>query len=662
MMTEAPVRLPDDVVPIVRPTLEPPPRLLPSQWAAANRDLPEDLAAEPGRWRNERTPYLAEVMDAFADREVSRITFVKSGQVGGTEAANNMILWAMDVQPGIILYVLPTEEDAADECTGRLATMIASCRRMDRYITHDGWATRHQISLRGKRKIKMAWAAAPRTLVRRAVRYVMIDELDNCEQAAGRLGSHLGLAAERTTTYGEAAKIVTVTTPSLPEAGAWRAWMESDRRQYYVPCPHCGTYQILIFEQIRYPEKRTPDEIEALNLARYACAGCEREIKPDRRQWMVIRGLWLPHGVTPISALPLDDAEAIKRAALFTREQWRPDTNGSWPTTRRRGYHIWSAYSPWRTWSMIAAEYLRTKDEDERRQVFVNSWLGEPYLNAVETTDIEVLRDKRLHGQPRDLVPSWAKRLMIGVDTQDEYLVYELRAWGENAQSTLIREGDLDDFAELEQLMYAAYDTESGSKMRVSWVAIDLAGHRTEEVYTFARTHQGVMPVRGMTPYAGDYWIVKPATVDYTPRGRRSPWTLRIWHVNVNYWKDTLHRFMARASGERGHWGLHRETSDAYLDQITAEHQTWEIGRTGRKHRVWRPKSQNRRTDFLDATIYGMAIAWFRGFLDMGREAPPPATVKGHRGGGRRRLPDRARVPVGRGARGRLPPQRGVPR
>ena len=45
-----------------------PDRIRPSQWAEKNRILPPALSAEPGPWRNSRTPYLVGIMDAICDR------------------------------------------------------------------------------------------------------------------------------------------------------------------------------------------------------------------------------------------------------------------------------------------------------------------------------------------------------------------------------------------------------------------------------------------------------------------------------------------------------------------------------------------------------------------------------------------------------------------
>ena len=67
-------------------------------------------SARPGPWRNEVTPYLVGIMDAFDDPEVEDITFVKCTQVGGTSVMLNMIGKAICCDPGPMMMVYPKDD------------------------------------------------------------------------------------------------------------------------------------------------------------------------------------------------------------------------------------------------------------------------------------------------------------------------------------------------------------------------------------------------------------------------------------------------------------------------------------------------------------------------------------------------------------------------
>jgi phage terminase large subunit GpA-like protein len=70
--------------------LAPEPNLSVSEWAEEHRILAGQAAAEPGPWRNERTPYLREIMDLLSPRSpVHTVVFMKGSQVGATECRNN---------------------------------------------------------------------------------------------------------------------------------------------------------------------------------------------------------------------------------------------------------------------------------------------------------------------------------------------------------------------------------------------------------------------------------------------------------------------------------------------------------------------------------------------------------------------------------------------
>ena len=91
--------------------IKPEPMLTVSQWADQHRMLSSRGSAEPGRWRNSRTPYLAEIMDCLSpSHPAQRVVFMKGAQIGGTECGNNWIGYIVHHAPGPMLAVQPTVE------------------------------------------------------------------------------------------------------------------------------------------------------------------------------------------------------------------------------------------------------------------------------------------------------------------------------------------------------------------------------------------------------------------------------------------------------------------------------------------------------------------------------------------------------------------------
>ena len=107
--------------------IRPPPNVSVSEWATQNRVLSPEASAEQGRWRNSRTPYLVEIMDAFSDPRIHHIVVVASSQVGKSEFENNVIGRTIDVDPGSILFIHPQMTDAKEYSKLRIAPMIRDC-------------------------------------------------------------------------------------------------------------------------------------------------------------------------------------------------------------------------------------------------------------------------------------------------------------------------------------------------------------------------------------------------------------------------------------------------------------------------------------------------------------------------------------------------------
>ena len=90
-------------------SLKPPENITVSEWAEKYRVLDSKSSAMPGPWRNDKTPYLAGIMDELCNYETEEIIFVKPSQVGGTEALLNMLGWAIQQDPSPTMCVYPSD-------------------------------------------------------------------------------------------------------------------------------------------------------------------------------------------------------------------------------------------------------------------------------------------------------------------------------------------------------------------------------------------------------------------------------------------------------------------------------------------------------------------------------------------------------------------------
>ena len=182
----------------------PPDDLTVSEWAEKKRRLSAEASAEPGPWRNDRTPYLRDVMDSFSDPKVRHIVMVAASQVGKTEAELNIVGYIIDEDPGSILFIHPTVTDAKEFSKLRIAPMIRDSPALKRKVSdakqRDSANTILQKSYPGG-ILTLCGSTEAHSLCSKPIRYVLGDERDRWAVSAGTEGDPWDLAMARQTTF-----------------------------------------------------------------------------------------------------------------------------------------------------------------------------------------------------------------------------------------------------------------------------------------------------------------------------------------------------------------------------------------------------------------------------------------------------------------------------
>jgi phage terminase large subunit GpA-like protein len=568
-----------------RQTAIPSSRLSVSAWAAAYRRLPSERADESGRWRNELVPYLVEMMDCIGRPGVREIVFVKSTQIGGTEAINNAIGYFMHIEPSPLLYLCENQGKAeawSKECltpTIRDTPVLSSLVNPSR--TRDSGNTIGGKSFPGGR-LNIAWATSPETVSSRPCRGVFMDERDGFEVT--KEGDPAALAEERTVTFRERKFVVKVSTPrnrQEPEQGSAPGtpslspieldYENSDKRRYWVPCPHCDAYQVLKWANVRWDS-----DDEAIN-AYYVCEHCACVIEHEHKTNMLARGGWR--------------AEKPFRGSA--------------------GFHIWAGYSPFVTWGELAVKWLKAKKRRETLKVFVNTSLAEGWDEVRDQAEVGDLTERRDGGEL--IVPLGVVLLTFAADVQDNRIEVEVVGWGRDEESWSIDykvfEGDpsrQDVWQKLETYLAQVFPCEWGGTMRLAAGAIDIGGHHTDDVYKFCHRH------RGRRYYAVKGWQVpgKPlAPLKPTPQGRlRVP----LYMIGTETAKDTIANHLVVVAPGPGycHFPLERvdpETGRVYYGEDYFRQLRSERAVQRGNVRVWKKVREKERNEALDVRVYNMA-------------------------------------------------------
>ena len=268
--------------------LTPDPPMTVAEWADSYRILSGRAAAEAGRYRTSRTPYMREIMENLSPSSpVERVVFMKAAQTGATEAGNNFIGFVIHQAPGPILAVQPTVELAKRNSQQRIDPLIEESAEL-RKIVAPARSRDSGNTVLAKRfpggQLVLTGANSATGLRSMPARYVFLDEVDAYPGDVDGEGDPIALAEARTATFGHRKKLFLVSTPTIKGLSRIeREYEASDQRRFFVPCPHCGAMQWLQFERLRW-EKGKPE------TALYTCEACDQPISEAAKTEMLAKG------------------------------------------------------------------------------------------------------------------------------------------------------------------------------------------------------------------------------------------------------------------------------------------------------------------------------------------------------------------------------------
>src|SRR6478609_8064235 len=197
----------------------PDPLLTISQWADKYRTLSQRASSEPGRWRNERTPYLREIMDCLSPSSpTERTVFMKGAQIGGTECGNNWIGYVIHQAPGPMMAVQPTVEMAKRNSKQRIDPLIEESEVLRKLVqsprSRDSGNTVLSKEFPGG-VLVMTGANSAVGLRSMAARFLFLDEVDAYPGDVAGEGDPIALAEARARTFGWRRKAFLVSTPTI---------------------------------------------------------------------------------------------------------------------------------------------------------------------------------------------------------------------------------------------------------------------------------------------------------------------------------------------------------------------------------------------------------------------------------------------------------------
>lgn len=534
--------------------IKPPENLTVAQWADKNRRLSSESSAEVGKWRTSRTPYMFEILTSFTDPLVEHIVVVAASQVGKSEVINNMIGYCIDQDPGPILFVQPTIDDAKKYSEMRIAPMIRETKCLRNKIadpkTRDSANTKRQKSFPGG-VLVLTGSNVPHDLCSMPIRYLFGDERDRWAKSAGSEGDPWGLATARTRTFYNR-KLVEVSTPTIKGASPIDdSYRLGTMERWKTKCPHCEKYSEIKFEDIRFEYESTmngDNKIFDIKKIWYTCPECggisdENTIKQQPARW---------------------EAEAPEAKALH----------------KTRSFWLTAWVSPWATWKSIILQFLQAGTDSAKLQVVYNTQFGQLWENRGDMDSEEDVLARREEYDAE--IPDGVLVLTCGVDTQDDRLEYEVVGHGRFGETWGIKYGvipgrpDTDEvWEQLDEVIDKQYSFKNGVKIKISLTFVDEGGHFTQEVRKKCRErfNKRVFAIKGISGNRDIPYTAPPKKMKIVIEGQEigSVW---IYEIGVNAGKQKIvDNLRVKSPGPKYcHFPRRDDYGKTYFKQLMSEH------------------------------------------------------------------------------------------
>jgi phage terminase large subunit GpA-like protein len=451
----------------------------------------------PGAWRTARVPYVREPQDCLhPDHPARQLALKWSAQTAKTEIGVNWFCFIVDRAAGPTMIVLPTGNEATKYNRVKLQPTIDASPRIRHRVkaenSRDEGASTAAFKRFGGGFCQIVTASSSKGLQMVSIRWLILDEVSGYLRDVDGRGSPSGQARKRQKAFGDLAKELAISTPGMAgECEISELYEASDRRRFYLPCPHCRDFGVLKYENMHPPGVSTGWR------AAFGCEACGGIIDQSSREAMLAGGRWVPTWVREGA----EEVPAIIPAAGI--DSWAiPPCEGR-VVAKQPGYALWAAYSPMESWTDIWKRGEEARGDSVKQKVFTQQDLGEAYEPKSDTPDWEKLLGVRKPWR-RGIVPYPGAILTGFVDVQGNRFEWGLWAWGEGFQGWLVDRGiiaydhtaDGAGWAALDALTARRWETAGGGEIAVMQWGID-TGAFTQALYDKVSKRHALLATKG---------------------------------------------------------------------------------------------------------------------------------------------------------------------
>lgn len=581
-----------------------------SEWAAAHFILAGESSHQKGGWVG--WPFQQGILDFMSDDRIEELAVKKSKRVGYTKMITAFVAYNIAHRRRKQALWQPTDDDRDSYVKSEIEPVLdgVSAVRKARRL---GKGVEDTIKYKPFRDsvLHLLGGKAARAYRRITVAVSILDEWSAFDQTIEKSGDPGSLAKGRL----EGApypKFVGGSTPRIK--GLCHVERACDDAQAYVryeiECPHCRMEHPLLWGGKDVAHGFKWDSGKPASV-RHVCPHCRESIT---------QADYLPGGKA------LTGAWVCQKTGLrYGADRiWRDAAGEACRAPRTLGVHIWSAYSPQRTWESIVDEFEKAFKALQAGDVgpmtgFTNETLGETWELKGERSDEHALQ-ARAEAYALGTVPNGGLVLTAGVDVQRTWWQINVWAWARGMESWIVDRHIIEgnpavdaDWAPVTAYLQRRYrQAWHGGSLGLSAISID-SSDQTQAVYNYVHTHQHLLPnLRAIKGDNNDNRpIVGPASMQELDwRGKKIKQGIRLWLVGVDNAKDLLLGQLAITDDGPGRVHFSEDLPREFYEQLTAEQR---ILAKVQGREAYRWVKRRPRNEDLDCRNYAIHAAMAQG-------------------------------------------------
>jgi phage terminase large subunit GpA-like protein len=569
-----------------------------AEWLPQNVVMPKGTETAGMPFSMAAFPHVDAVLDAFDNPRIRQIVLQWGSRLGKTTACLSLMSKVAGTNPRNMMFASSTKDAAGRVIGSRLYPILSSSEGVRQQLPPEARRSKLHVKLESC-QIFVGWSGSETSLADVGAFFGCANEIDKWNDSASKEGDSLKLFVNRFKGFPDH-KIIFESTPTITgKSRIEKKMLESNQHRRYVPCPHCGEFQILVkgvegvaggFQWDRDSNGNSDPDV-ALQTAYYECCHCQGKIENHHRTVMLRAGVWVPNGCT-ITPDKVIHGKAHKDGS---------DIVGFGPLA--------SWYALTEAWGNFARLWIQAQKRPRDLQDVVNSYMSETWSPKKSKSTPEKVGERLRTQIPRGILPEWTRLVTVTIDQQAAeggYRVWIVEAHGDDYRAHIVDMGISQTLGEIwdQQIRASFPHMDGGNPMPPHAAGVD-SGWDTKKTYDFCNTHPGMVALKGSSVnIGGPYRIADVKDGDHVGQS--------LFTVNTDYWETDLQaRLDERLPGEPESLSVFdgADRDMEFLEQLCNGTIDDRVDSRGNAKLLWVKKDENAPNDYRDAVRYGLALA-----------------------------------------------------